>query len=545
MSDFKTLKFLDKFNGLFERFGIDYVAMRRILQVKLTMDQRRVPTIFTQNTAKKKQDENQFIKSLWIYGLFGLFLIPFILLGDNYLFQMSITFGVVMFIIMTSMISDFSTVLLDIRDKMILQTKPLGKRTVNAARIIHITIYMSFLTGSLTAIPLAVSLFRHGFSFFLLFLIELMVVNLFIVVITAISYIAILKLFDGEKLKDMINYVQILLSIALLIGYQFVARSFEFVDLDVVFQLQWWQFFIPPVWFAAPYEWLLHGNNSFYMIAFSILALVVPFLSIFVYIKLIPSFERNLQKLSNQGAPGKKGHNKLRSMIANTVCRSKEETCFFHFASLMMKNERQFKLKVYPSLGFSLAFPFIFMFNELREKPLSEMASTNSYFSIYFAIMMIPSVVFMLQYSGTYKGAWVFITTPIQEMSSIYKGTLKAFLVKLFLPVYLVLSAVYIGIFTYKVIPDLIIVFISACVYTMLCFKALFNGELPFAESFEVIQQSDGWKVFALIMMIALFAGIHFVSTIWVGGVYIYLILLVGLNFFLWKKGFSQTAEPK
>ena len=60
MDDFKSLRFLDLFKRLFIKFGIDYVVMRKILQVKLTMDQRRVPTMF--NGAKKKEGNN-FLKS--------------------------------------------------------------------------------------------------------------------------------------------------------------------------------------------------------------------------------------------------------------------------------------------------------------------------------------------------------------------------------------------------------------------------------------------------------------------------------------------------
>ena len=63
--------------------------------------------------ARKNKDGNQFSKVVWIYGLYGLMLIPFIVFGDNYIFQMSVVFGIIMFILMTSMIADFSSVLLD------------------------------------------------------------------------------------------------------------------------------------------------------------------------------------------------------------------------------------------------------------------------------------------------------------------------------------------------------------------------------------------------------------------------------------------------
>ena len=255
MRDFQSLKFLALFKHVFIKLGIDYEAMKKILRIKLTMDERRVPTIF--NDTRKKKDGNQFLKSLWIYGLYGLMLIPFIVFGDNYIFQMSIVFGMIMFILMTSMIADFSSVLLDVRDKNILHTKPISGKTISAAKIVHVMIYMSFITGAFVAIPLVVGLFRHGLVFTLIFLAELLLTMLFVVVFTSLLYLFVLRFFDGERLKDIINYVQILFSVGVIIGYQILIRSFEFVDLDFTYTFSWWHLFIPPIWYGAPFELLL------------------------------------------------------------------------------------------------------------------------------------------------------------------------------------------------------------------------------------------------------------------------------------------------
>jgi len=87
----RSLKLLDRFQGLFSRLGIDYPVMRRILQVKLTMDARRVPTI----VGKSKQssdssamnERNQFVRSLWVYAIYGALCSVFMWVGDNYFFS--------------------------------------------------------------------------------------------------------------------------------------------------------------------------------------------------------------------------------------------------------------------------------------------------------------------------------------------------------------------------------------------------------------------------------------------------------------------------
>lgn len=532
MQNYPSLKFIDMFKRIFHLFGVNYPLMRKILQIKLTMDRRRIPTVFNEKGKKKQDDDsNQFLKSLWVYAFLGLILVPFILITDSYIFPMGLVYGVLMFLLMTSMISDFSQVLLDIRDKNILNTKPVDKRTVNAAKIVHVSIYMFILTGTITAIPLIVSLLARGNPFFLIFFVHIILIDLLIVVLTALLYILILRFFDGEKLKDIINYVQIALSLSIVIGYQLVIRSFEFLDLNFSFTAEWWHLLLPPVWYGAMFEVLLGQARDGYSILFSVLALIVPFIAIFIYIKSIPSFERNLEKLSHQGVAKKK----KRDRISSWICSSKEERTFYNFAQKMMKNERQFKLKVYPSFGLSFIIPFILIFNELRMSSFAEVADSRYFLSVYFASMMIPTIILMLRYSESYKGSWIFRALPITSKSLIFKGTLKAFMVNLYLPIFLLLSVLLMLVFSMGIWLDLIVVLLVSCLFVVICFKILNGDRLPFSESFSMTQQETG-KMFLLFIPIPAFFGIHYWMTTIDYGVFGYGVILVIANIFLWRK---------
>lgn len=150
MEDLRLLKFLDVFSKLFERMGIDYPMMRKILTVKLTVDARRAPSLLNSSAKRWRKDNNLFLKSLWVYALIGLFL-PIVLFSHNFMFQMSLFFGIIMFMVITSMIADFSAVLLDVRDKTILYTKPIDPRTLQAVKAVHVGLYLILLTASLAA----------------------------------------------------------------------------------------------------------------------------------------------------------------------------------------------------------------------------------------------------------------------------------------------------------------------------------------------------------------------------------------------------------
>ncbi|QGQ99577.1 hypothetical protein EHS13_34305 [Paenibacillus psychroresistens] len=540
MKEFRTLKLLDLLQSYFVKMGIDYPIMRKLVQVKLTMDGRRVPAIFNQSTKKRtdSSDKNNFIKSLWFYALMGGIMVPLLFVGQNYLFQMGFIFGILMFLVMTSMISDFSAVLLDIRDRTIILSKPINRKTVSMAKLIHIIVYLFFLTGSLSAAPLVTSLVKNGVLFFLVFVVEIILLDILIVVMTAMVYLLILKFFDGEKLKDMINYVQIALSIVITVGYQLVVRSFNMIKFNFEFQAHWWQVFVIPLWFGAPFEWLLHGQNQTQFIIFSILALIVPFIALKIYSNLMPTFERYLQKLANNSITNQKGNGWLLKIISKVVCRSQDERTFFRFAIYMMGNEREFKLKVYPTLGFSIIFPFIFIFNEFKDKGLSAVAAGNWYLSLYLCAIMIPTVIMMLKYSSKYKAAWIYKTVPFQNTAPIFKGTLKAFIIKLLLPVFIIESILFTLLFGARIFPHLLVIFLSILLFTFISFRAL-RKALPFSEASEAGQQNEFWVILALIVLVSLLGGIHYLATILNGGLYGYMGLLLVVNFLVWRKGFN------
>jgi len=533
----RSLKLFDRFQGLFSRLGIDYPVMRRILQVKLTMDARRVPTI----VGKSKQssdssamnERNQFVRSLWVYAIYGALCSVFMWVGDNYFFQMSLTFGILMFIIMTSLISDFSSVLLDIRDRNILATKPVHRRTLAMAKALHICIYLMMLTGAIASIPLATALIKHGIVFFLIFVVELILMDLLIVALTALIYLTVIKFFDGEKLKDIINYVQIGLTIAMTIGYQLLSRMFNLIDIQVTFQPKWYQFYIIPVWFAAPFESVLHRNGNLIFTVFSLLGLVIPILAFMIYVRLMPSMERHLQKLADPGGRPSRGRGRLPYWLSRIFCSSPQEQGFFRLAWSMMGNERDFKLKVYPILGFSIIFPFIFLFGSGLGGGISELRGTGKYLFIYFSGAMISTIIMMLQYSSKYKASWIYEALPISDDVQIYRGTLVAAFVRLIMPLFILQGIIFCFLFGVVIIPDLITAGLGMLLYTAVCHFLLHNN-LPFSRPFEAVQQSAGMKTLPLMLLLGGFGVLHLVMTRIHYGVYAYTLLLIVFNFFVW-----------
>ena len=296
MKNFLALRILDLFRGIYTKLGVDYNIMRLIIQAKLTLDCRRVPTM-SEGPIEGKE-KNYFYSSLIVYAILGVIFLPIILMNIDSRIKMSVYFSCFMILLLTVLISDFSSVILDVNDKDIIGIRGVEPKTLNAAKTTHIFIYIFMLSLSISGFSLIASL-RFGIQYFLLLVLSIVLIDILMIIITAIMYLIILKLFKGEKLKDMLNIFQICFLLLFTIGYQFIARSFDFMHTDIAYNQSWWNILFIPMWFSSNFSLLDGKPIDSIGIVLSILSIVVPIVSLVIYKKLVPVFEKNLQKLND------------------------------------------------------------------------------------------------------------------------------------------------------------------------------------------------------------------------------------------------------
>lgn len=546
MKEFKVLKILDKLSWLYTKAGVDYNILRLIINTKLTMDGRRKATVFNNDESKKKKESNEFYKALLMYAFIGLFLGLMLIFDINKMYLMSGFFSIIMFMILTIFISDFSYVILDVRDKNIISTKGIDNKTINAAKITHVFIYMTYLTLALVGISFIISL-KYGVAYFLVFFIEIILIDIFMIIITALAYLLVLKFFDGEKLKDIINFVQIGLSIFMVVIYQIVPRLFSIIDLSKIdYNNKIWHLLIPPMWFAAPLSIISGEEVTNIKIMMSILALMVPVISIILYLKLTETFEKNLQKLNNNDVNIKE-KGKMLIKINNLFCKDNTERAFFNFAIGIVNSEREFKLKVYPNLALGIVLPIVFMMTGINRSNsigiFESLRNSRQYLSIYAFALVIPNILIMSRYSEKYMGAWIYQIAPIGNMASVFRGVLKGIIYKFMIIPYALISLIYILIFGPKVIIHLIIVFLVLISLMIINFLIL-KKSLPFSKKFEATNGGESIGVILIHMFSVLVAlAIHFVLVNNKIVSYVYIIVLVILNLLLWKYSFNISKE--
>lgn len=546
MKEFKVLKFLDRFKFAFDKWGVDYKVMRRILQLKLIMDGRRVPTVMA-NHKEDEKEKNFFLRALLSYGLVG-FIVMMLVISPVSLFpKMSFAFGMIIFMIMTTMISDFSSVLLDIKDKNILMSKPIDSKTINTAKVIHIFIYLFTIAMVIAGPALIAGGIKHGLLFALIFFLDMILISCFIIFLTSLLYTLILNFFDGEKLKDIINYVQIILSITLIIGYQFVGRMFDVFTYDVVFDPKWWTYLIPPAWFSAPFQIFLSKDYSNHYIYLSVLSVVIPIIALIIHVKIvIPYFEKNLSKLNNNSAKKSrfidlKGN--IGRIMAKMLCFDRMENIFFRFTQNMVSNERKLKLRIYPNMAFASVMPLIIIFRNFDNgnsfsEVVAEIAKGKSYLAIYITVLLLSNLVLMLSTSENFKGAWIYKVLPIETPEPIFKGALKGFLMKYVIPVYLIPSLLFLFVYKFEILIDTVVMLLNLILLSIIIFRAV-SKQLPFCRNFNYVQENTILPLIVSLGFCGISTAIHWGLKSIKYGMLAYSVVLLIIIVFLWRKSFN------
>jgi ABC-2 type transport system permease protein len=142
------LRFVTLLNPILKKTGVDTDQLHIILKVKLLMDERRPKTAFAakRNTSNNNTGkvQNPILVSVMTVIL-GLLIGAILFLSKAPYVAQTLYFIVFMVMMSLTLISDFTSVLIDPRDQFILLPRPVNDRTVAVARILHISIYITRL----------------------------------------------------------------------------------------------------------------------------------------------------------------------------------------------------------------------------------------------------------------------------------------------------------------------------------------------------------------------------------------------------------------
>ncbi len=455
------LKLLDQFKWAFSLMKVDYEQLRAIVATKLTMDNRRQLVAYSRRI--KKAPNNSFGMTLFFYGIFGGFVALAMYNIPSFILSMIVFFTYIMVMISMTLITDFSSILLDTSDNTIILPRPVDGRTLFVARLVHILLYLSQLAIGLSIIPSIVIVIQYGALLFFIFWM-LIILSIFTAVfITNALYLAIMQFANEEKLKSIINYFQIIMAIAIMGGYQILPRIIERLDMKIfVFEIQWWSFLLPPIWMAGTLEAFEFNVFDSAHIGLTASAAILPIVGIYVVNRyLSPLFNRKLATLGGSGEQVKKTkteEHQLLNYIARWVTTTPFERGAFDAIYKILGRDRKIKLKIYPAFGYVAVFGLIFMLRSSEDFAITWTNLPNTQYHLmllYLAFMVLQVAFHEIPYSDDFKASWIYYSTPLQAPGEILSGTVKAICVRLFLPAYLVISVFILSIWGLRVIDDI------------------------------------------------------------------------------------------
>lgn len=539
MEDFFSLKILDLFRPLFEAFGVEYEKMRLIVSMKLTLDKRK---------NNSSEDKNSLMQSVILYLVIGLVASRTIVMPIDIMTKMTVLFALIFVMLLTCFITDFSSVILDTYDRHIIGITDVKDITLNMAKIVHIIIYISIISLSISAFSILMILMAYNIGFCLLFILCMILMDFLLIMMTSVIYYLLIKIFKGEKLKDVLNLFQIFMILVFSIMYYFITSSLSDIQINYTFSINAYDLFIPFMWFASLFCVIFYGKIQTLYIIMAILGIIVPILSILIYIKLTPAFERNLDKLEQVSYNEKDSKSKKSfvSKLANKICKNNEEKSFFEFIYTNLSRDREFKTRVYPTLASGIIMPLVLLFvtydrNMSIMEYLKSLSTTNNFLNIYLAVILLQNCILLLKYSKEYEASFIYDVLPISKKKNIYSAEFKVIIIKLFVPVFIIIGIPYLILFKSKFIVHLLIAFVSTIFISMGTFRVN-DKSLPFSEDYAVTANTSNFlNIIKSIGFVGVAVLLHYLIILKAPYIFsvAYLILLILIMKIIWNKVFD------
>ena len=539
MEDFFSLKILDLFRPLFEAFGVEYEKMRLIVSMKLTLDKRK------NNSSENK---NSLMQSVILYLVIGLVASRIIVMPIDIMTKMTVLFALIFVMLLTCFITDFSSVILDTYDRHIIGITDVKDITLNMAKIVHIVIYISIMSLSISAFSILMILMVYNIGFCLLFILCMILMDFLLIMMTSVIYYLLIKIFKGEKLKDVLNLFQIFMIFVFSIMYYFITSSLSDIQINYTFSINAYDLFIPFMWFASLFCVIFYGKIQTLYIIMAILGIIVPILSILIYIKLTPAFERNLDKLEQVSYNEKDSKSKksFASKLANKICKNNEEKSFFEFIYTNLSRDREFKTRVYPTLASGIIMPLVLLFVTYDRsisimEYLKSLSTTNNFLNIYLAVILLQNCILLLKYSKEYEASFIYDVLPISKKKNIYSAEFKVIIIKLFVPIFIIIGIPYLILFKAKFIVHLLIAFVSTIFISMGTFRVN-DKSLPFSEDYAVTANTSNFlNIIKSIGFVGAAVLLHYLIILKAPYIFsvAYLILLILIMKIIWNKVFD------
>ncbi len=529
-------------SAIWRSMGADVEQLRAILNVRLMLDDRKPVTLMRSQKQKKDRKYGSITNFVISLAMGFFYMFPVMVVHDR-IFSLTIYFFLFLSVITFMLITDFSNVLFDARDKYILFPRPVNDKTLVLARLLHVFIYL-FRVVLPMALPGWIVLgIVDGWKSAVLFPLPLLLLVFMTLFLVNSVYLLVLRLAKPEKFQDVINYFQVITSVVFFAVVYLVPRAFDRSDpADLAITNFPWLKYTPPYWLASCWSWvgepvLLAGSGIY-----SLLAIIVPVGCVFVLVKyLTPQFARRIGGIDvvdtgeGSGAKHTIVKDRLYQKLAYVFNKTDEARAGFMIGWLQTARSRSFRMRVYPSFAF-IPIYFIYLILQNREATFSEAYAHLGETHMNLMLMYMSSFVMItaltyLCVSEQHQASWIYYSAPLAVPGRVMIGAFKALVVKFFLPFFLLISVFVVYMWGPSSIWDILLAFVNVLVFIVSIARINFRY-LPFSV-LEQMKQSGARVMKSMIsLLIPAVLGLgHYLA---VNFLVLKIIFLVLSSVFLW-----------
>lgn len=514
--------------GVYQKFGVDIAHLKAILIAKLTIDDRTATGLYKARGGSKDGYASfatvfTMVISL-VMGLIFLFVFAF----EDDLTRMTMFFTLYGFMLAMFLITDFSHILIDVKDNYIILPKPVSSQTFLMARMLHIAIHLMKILVPLSFPGWIAIWISRGIWGAVVFIPVLILLTMLTFALVNAVYLLIMRVFSQARINSIITSVQIGFSILLYGSFQLLPRI---INESVIDQIDlsgigiMWVF--PSFWMAAGWLCFYSFARESTLIIGAVLTFIAPLLSVWVMIRfLAPAFFRKLSMIS-AGTPeetkfevssvkGKRKDAGFLETLSRIFTGVGVEREAFLFTWRMMGRVREFKMKVYPQIGYLVVLFVMLVIGNSDKFDIEELALHTSKIKflilsvIYLSGIIYMGAIFQMPYYDNFRASWVYFSAPLSRPGPILRGALKACLIRFFAPVVVLLMIMGVALFGIAMMPNLIYglsnVFLVGTLYSWVVID-----RLPFSVSSKMASQgSTTFRTVFILIALPIFGAPHY-----------------------------------
>lgn len=388
--------------------------------------------------------------TLLMYLLFGG--IAFALVSQSLFLQSAYLHSMTFMFLGMFVASSAGEVLFNRDEEDILMHRPVATRSLLWAKVIVLAEVSIWLALAFNLCGLFVGTFSaHGhWLFFPVHIASTVIEAFFCTGCVVLSYQLCLRWFGRDRLESMMTFAQIAVSVGAVLGSQLMPELLRHSSGGfAAATLTKWALLFPPVWFAGIDDALAgSGDTASWILA--VLGLSVTAVVLWLaFGRLVASYESGLQVLNEtrgrragQGAGRRWLDRALNVPPLSWWIREPRERAAFLLSAAYLVRDRDVKLRVYPSVAPFLLMPAIFLFRETRGPAASPMGGFGMAFAGGYSGMVPLMALGLMHYSQHWQAADIFRVAPVAGPAAICRGTRKAVMLLIVLPVVLAMIGI-------------------------------------------------------------------------------------------------------